>query len=191
MTLSTDKTPDQIIQMILKNEGGYVHHPNDRGGATNFGVTAREYGVYKKLGRAATPAEVKAMLISEAVDIFKTKYYLAPGIDKLPPVLQPIVTDAAVLYGPKRAIIFLQTVLNKARVDYPDPEKKVLSVDGSIGPATIERAKQEAREYAPTIVNSYVDERIRFCEAIVRNRPEQAVFLKGWKNRANKFRIKA
>ena len=182
-------TPDQIIEMILKNEGGYVNHPNDRGGATNYGVTAREYGEYKKLGRVATPQEVKAMRISEAIEIFKTKYFYGPKIDRLPQILQPIVTDAAVLYGPKRAIIFLQTILNKDREVYPDPMKKLLSTDGTIGPATIERAVQAVAEYYPTIVNAYVDERIRFCEAIVRNRPEQKVFLKGWKNRANKFRI--
>jgi len=27
------------ISVVLRNEGGYVNNPNDRGGATNYGVT--------------------------------------------------------------------------------------------------------------------------------------------------------
>ena len=38
-------------------------------------------------------------------------------------------------------------------------------------------------------INAYVEERIMFCERIVANNPSQSVFLKGWKNRANSFKV--
>lgn len=173
---------DAIIDVILKNEGGYVNHPNDHGGPTNYGVIQSEYSLY--LGRPATIDDVKKMPIAHARDIFKKKYYFAPKINLLPDQLQPVVTDACVLYGPKRAIIFLQTVINR-HVD------KQIGVDGVIGPGTANAAGDACRILGVNmIINAYCDERIRFCEAIVRNRPDQGVFLKGWKNRANSFRPK-
>ena len=30
---------DDIIEVVLKHEGGYVNDPNDLGGETNYGIT--------------------------------------------------------------------------------------------------------------------------------------------------------
>ena len=34
-------TFDEIIEITLHHEGGYVHDPNDLGGETNFGIAKR------------------------------------------------------------------------------------------------------------------------------------------------------
>ena len=173
---------EQIIDGILKAEGGYTNHPNDNGGPTNFGVTQKEYSEY--IGRPATIEDVKKMPIAHARDIFKKKYYLAPKIDLLPEAIQPVVTDACVLYGPKRAIIFLQNVINMFAHEQ-------IAVDGQIGPGTAKAAADVIRIVgAWMVVNAYCDQRIEFCNRIVANNPSQKVFLKGWTNRANSFRIK-
>ena len=36
-------TFNNIIEVVLKHEGGYVNDPNDLGGETNFGITKRFY----------------------------------------------------------------------------------------------------------------------------------------------------
>ena len=36
-------TFEEIIEEVLKHEGGYVHDSNDLGGETNFGITKRFY----------------------------------------------------------------------------------------------------------------------------------------------------
>ena len=178
---------EKMLDIILKHEGGYTLHPNDRGGATNFGVTIREYGEW--LGRPATIQDMRNMKREEARDIFRKKYYTKPGIDQLIPAsLQPIVFDACVLYGPKRAIIFLQKIINEFGT-LAKNENWETDLDGVLGPHTRKLVKEICDEYSwEAVNNAYVEERIRFCEAIVRNRPNQKVFLRGWTNRANSFR---
>ena len=36
-------TFDEIIDLTLEHEGGYVHDPSDLGGETNFGIAKRFY----------------------------------------------------------------------------------------------------------------------------------------------------
>ena len=39
--------PTELIDALIDREGGYVHHPADRGGATCYGVTEAELGTQR------------------------------------------------------------------------------------------------------------------------------------------------
>src|SRR5690606_13690489 len=65
---------DTILDEIIRREGGYVNHPADRGGPTNFGITAQTLGSWRKLGRPATAAEVQALKEPEARAIYRQQY---------------------------------------------------------------------------------------------------------------------
>jgi len=41
---------DIALQFVLKAEGGYSNHPNDRGGQTNYGITKGTLNDAKRLG---------------------------------------------------------------------------------------------------------------------------------------------
>lgn len=126
-TLKTD-----IINDIIRVEGGYVNDSSDSGGATNFGITvavARSYGY---------TGDMRDLPRETAFDIYTAKYWEAVKADdiiKLSEAVAAEVVDTSVNMGPNRAGTFLQrslNVLNNRGSSYPD-----LVVDGNIGTASI------------------------------------------------------
>ena len=75
-------TVEEIIEGIIHKEGGYVNHPNDRGGPTKYGVTQKTLSRY--YGYQASIEDVKNLDKSVAYDIYERYYYRVPGIDKIP-----------------------------------------------------------------------------------------------------------
>lgn len=169
-----------LIEDVLDREGGYVNHPNDRGGPTNYGITQRTLSKYE--GREVSLEEVRHMTRELAMEIYKQNYYKAPRIDMLPPDMQAQVFDIAVNSGPRRAVKMLQSVL--VWMGYR------LVVDGIIGGQTAQAATLAERLVGNwTLNNLLAQKRIQFYETLVREDNTQSVFLQGWKNRANEFRV--
>jgi len=122
------KSIDQMIQDVLRREGGFVDHPNDRGGPTNHGITQKTLSLY--YGYSATKAEVESLSVNVAEEIYKRNYYYGPGINTLSENIQPFIFDCAINHGPRTAIKFIQRVCNQAGYE------PALSEDGAIGPNT-------------------------------------------------------
>jgi lysozyme family protein len=55
------------------HERGYTNHSADPGGPTNFGITIADYRKYVKPG--ATAADVRAMKVENAKEIYGAKYW--------------------------------------------------------------------------------------------------------------------
>ncbi len=161
---------DGIIDHVLQYEGGYVNNPHDKGGPTNFGITAATLGAWRHLAGPATAADVAAMSRSEARDIYKARYIGAPGFDAIPDgILRLVIVDCAVLYGPKRATIWLQTALGVA-------------ADGGLGPDTLKAlVGADPRPMARKVIG-YRYQRIK--DRVTKD-PTQMVFYKGWMNRTD------
>lgn len=176
---SSSKTPDQMVDDILEREGGFVNIPEDRGGPTNFGVTQRTLAAWR--GHEVSVEDVRNMTVDEARNIYRTRYYTRPKIDHLPELIQPKMFDMSINHGPGTAIKLLQEVLNDSG--------QACSVDGGIGDETIGCAQAAADVMGNALINRLVDRRIAFYEAIVAGDPSQAVFLRGWRRRANEFRV--
>lgn len=175
------KSIEEMIQDILRREGGYVNHPSDRGGPTNHGITQATLSRY--YGRAATISEVKQLSAEVAEEIYRRDYFIAPGIDTLPAFIQPFIFDCAVNHGPRRAIRFVQSVCNQAGFN------PLLSEDGAMGPNT-RRGVQWAEQVMGSIfLKALLEECRNFYLTIVAAKPSQEVFLKGWMNRVNEFEV--
>lgn len=173
------KTINQLLDELLEREGGYVNHPNDRGGPTNYGITeqvARSYG-YQGDMRLLTRATAK--------EIYRKRYWQRPGFSSVAahyPRLAAELFDTGVNMGPKVAAQFLQRVLNvcnRQGADYPD-----VPVDGDIGPMTLHALDGFRRRRGP----NGEDVLLKGCDAlqgaryigIAEARPSQEVFVIGW-----------
>ena len=117
---------DLALKHVLKFEGGYSDHPEDPGGATNFGITIGVLGEYR--GAPVTKQDVRSLSLAEAARIYRTRYWNAVSCDQLPAGVDLAVFDCAVNQGVGRAARFLQTA---ARV----------KTDGVIGPVTLNAVK--------------------------------------------------
>ncbi len=108
---------------ILRSEGGYVDHPLDPGGATNYGITHRTLASWRGV-KSVTRKDVKNISTEEVVAIYKARYWDAVKADELPSGIDLAVFDAAVNKGPRRAVQLLQRAADA-------------SPDGVIGPKTL------------------------------------------------------
>lgn len=157
---------DRAIRRILKHEGGFVHHAQDPGGATNKGVTIATYRRYIKPN--GTIADLKALTTDQAVKVYRYQYWNAVRGDDLPAGLDYAVADFAVNSGPSRAIKYLQNVLS-------------VKADGVMGPVTI-AAAQKAR---PIIaINLLCDDRLAFLKRL----RTWGAFGRGWQRRVDEVR---
>lgn len=170
---------EQLLEDLLRREGGYVNHPNDKGKATKYGIT--QATLSKHLGHNASIEEVKSLDKELAKEIYLADYYYSPRINTLPEALQPQLFDWGVNSGPRRAIRALQEVLNLAGYE--------TDIDGMIGPDTRKKAQLAYEQMGPLLINALVEMREHFYRQIVANNPSQGVFLSGWLNRANEFRV--
>lgn len=94
------KNFDQSFQYLLVDEGGYTNDPSDSGGATNLGITIKDYRMYIK--KDATPADVKTLTVAQAKTIYKSKYWDALGCDNLPAGVDNAAFNYGVLAGLQR-----------------------------------------------------------------------------------------
>jgi lysozyme family protein len=163
-------TDDDLVDIILKNEGGFTDNPNDHGGPTNFGITAADYGRWLGKGSAATADEVRAMTPAVAREIYKKWYIADPGFDLVADEkLRLVLVDSGVLFGTGRAVRWLQQEIG-------------VFADGKFGTGT---AAALAKYPAPSVLPRRVlGRRFTSIAQIVSSDRTQLVFLAGWINRA-------
>lgn len=163
------KIVQDCIDGILENEGGFSNIANDRGGATNFGITIKTYSQW--LGREATVDDVKNMPIEHARAIYERDYVINTGFNMIEnKSLFELVVDAGVNHGVGRASRWLQ-------------ESAGVVVDGIVGNKTIAAVNANSKD----VFHKFFLTRMRFYVNIVLRNRSQKLFLLGWMNRLSKF----
>ena len=161
---------DQIIDVILQFEGGFVNNQADRGGPTNFGITAAALGRWLGQSTAATIEQIHNLTVIDARKIYADWYIAKPGFAAITDgSLKLVLVDSGVLHGTARATKWLQQALNVA-------------ADGVFGNDT-----QSALDGCPDqvkLARRVLALRLRSIAGILAADTSQTIFLRGWVNRA-------
>ncbi len=148
---------DQAFHKLLGHEGGFVDHPSDPGGATNWGVT-------QAVARAnGYTGHMRNFPVEQAKAIYRRMYWDAVRAEELPPGLRYAVFDAAVNSGPKQAIKWLQRAVGATD-------------DGVIGGQTLAMARAAQPDFA---AKRMLGERLQFMTDL----KTWPVFGRGWARR--------
>lgn len=148
---------DTAFHKLLGHEGGYVNHPSDPGGATNWGVTER-------VARAnGYEGDMRDLPVEFAKVIYRKDYWIPIRAEELPPKLRYPAFDAAVNSGVRQSVIWLQRACGA-------------SADGIFGPATLRavRASDEDEMFLKML-----SARLRFMSDL----SSWPAFGRGWARR--------
>lgn len=93
-------TVDELLDDIIRREGGYVDDPADLGGATKYGITQATLSGY--LGKPASKYDVKNLTEELAREIYRANYAHPFDAYAQDPALYALLVDSAVQHGVQR-----------------------------------------------------------------------------------------
>lgn len=160
-----DKNFDVAFKKVLRQEGGYVNDPIDRGGETNFGISRRSY----------PNEDIKNMTLERAREIYYRDYWLRNKcniINRLD--LAEKLFSLSVNVGCVKAGQLFQRAIRCCT-------GKNIDDDGIIGTNTL-GAMELAK--ADNLFFAFKSEAAGYYRCIVERDSSQLKFLKGWLNRA-------
>lgn len=148
---------DTAFHKLLGHEGGFVDHPSDPGGATNWGVT-------QAVARAnGYTGHMRDFPVDMAKAIYWRQYWVPIKADDLPPAVRYAVFDAAVNSGANQAVKWLQRAIG-------------VNDDGVVGPQTMTFARAANPDF---VIRRMLGQRLEFMSDL-KNWP---TFGRGWARR--------
>ena len=151
---------NEIIEVVLKHEGGLVDDKDDPGGLTNLGISQRAY----------PDEDIRGLTIDRAKELYKRDYWDKYKVGSLSNRIRHSYLDMCINMGGRRATKILQEACNSKNADKID-------VDGGIGPATLKAASSvetfRLRAY-----------RVMYYAELVMKKPKMEKYWVGWFKRS-------
>lgn len=173
-----------------KWEGGLSDDVHDAGGLTKYGVSIEflkavyaesvpNRTILKDLNISVpiTRHSIYTLTRTQAEELFRWQFWDRLKLDRFPCAVSFVLYDTAVNCGRGTAVKLGQRGCNAGGY------RPMLDVDSMLGPRTA-----AAFKVAEPYVSSIIDARDDYYRAIVKNKPTQQVFLKGWLNRTKDLR---
>lgn len=146
----------------------------DMGGLTNMGITVSTLAAAKKQGLVCH-SDIARLTLEEAKAIYRANFWDKWGWGALPWPVCLCCLDITVNHGPAGMARIVQRACNALG--------KTLDVDGKYGPKT-KAALTDLAATKPTLLAERVCYyRKDYYDRIIRSKPSQEVFRKGWFNR--------
>lgn len=168
---STDARNRRLFALARRT--GWSCDPLDSGGATMCGVTLAAYRAYRRRHSLATPtkATLRGIVYDEWLDVLREGYWQRWRADG---IASQEVAEMLVDY------VWASGIVGVKR-----PQRLLgVRADGIVGPATL--AAVASREPGALLAR-LTDDRLRWVEDIVRRRPAQRKWLRGWRRRILTF----
>jgi len=174
------------LKIVLQYEGIYDDDPDDPGGETYKGITRRDHPNWggwplveanKEAAGFPRNLEGHALLQTLVANLYKELYWDKNHCDQIPTGLDLVVFDTAVNMGGGKAGRFLQQGINELL------GRQVLSVDGAIGPHTLDAVNALTPEQQKQLGFACLELRAQNYHEIAEAKPHLKKFLKGWLNR--------
>lgn len=179
----TQKQQD-LIDMVLRHEGGYSNNANDKGKETYCGISRvyhpqwQGWDIIDKNKPLKTNQKVNsAELLSFVYDFYLSKFYNPLKIDSIENLS---ISGHLFCHGVNAGIASAVKIAQKA---INNIYKANILVDGKIGNITLSWLNKKTKQRE--LIDEIITLRKNYYESIVRNKPTQLVFLKGWINRVN------
>jgi lysozyme family protein len=165
-----------IIAAVVALEGGFVDHPSDPGGATNWGITesvARQNGF---------TGDMRNLTKAQAKDIYRRQYIERPGFLPLVAIDAAVaeeVIDTGVNMGPARPTRFFRRAVNEVC-------GTTLPIVPNMDAVTVKawgdcRANLGPRSCVAMLDSLDRQQRAEY-DRLVRVNPRLRVFYRGWIN---------
>lgn len=159
---------EQMMEFIFAEEGGFVDHASDPGGATNLGITLgtlRRQGAWGDLdGDGDIDAQdVKLLTRTEAMRVYREGYWAIIQGDNWHPALALGLLDGAINMGPVTAVSLMQTAMR-------------CTADGVVGPETVRYGRTVP--LVPTLNEYHSRRAVHYA-----TRPHFKTFGLGWMRR--------
>jgi lysozyme family protein len=151
------------VERVLADEGGYSSNPNDPGGETKFGISAR----------SNPGVDIATLTRDQAVNIYWREWWLRFGFSQLPDAIGAKTFDLSVNIGAAHAIECLRRALRACGSPVIE--------DGTLGPATILAAR---RSNPIALMSALRSEAAGHYRLVAAKQKSGAAFIKGWLNRA-------
>jgi lysozyme family protein len=165
-----------IIAAVVALEGGFVDHPSDPGGATNWGITER---VARQNGFTG---DMRNLTKAQAKDIYRRQYIVRPGFLPLVAIDAAVaeeVIDTGVNMGPARPTRFFRRAVNATC-------NTSLPITDSMDAVTVKAWADCRANLGPVACVQMLDsldgqQRAEY-DRLVRVNPKLRVFHRGWIN---------
>jgi len=149
---------DLAIRRTLEWEGGYTNDPDDPGGETRWGISAR----------ANPDVDVADLTEEQAIDIYRTKYWLDVYDDIIAECIGAKVFDLAVNMGHGPAHVCLQRALRAVGIQIKE--------DGVFGKITLKAVNKVSPSCLLAAMRSEAAGHYRMIG--------KKKYMRGWLNRA-------
>ena len=165
----------KLSPIVAKWEAGFVNNPNDKGGATNMGITIgtwRQIGYDKDGDGDIDVQDIRLLDERDFACVLKVYWNRWSANNVVNQSVANILVDWVFTSG-AWGIKIPQRILG-------------IKQDGVVGSATLKAINSANQK---ELFNKIFEARKKFFNDIVNNNPSQKVFIKGWLNRLNDFKF--